>query len=946
MPMLRLFVVAALSLAATFAHVAHAVVPLTGATAVEAGGLHSCALTTGGSVKCWGNNNSGQLGNGTTTDSTAAVDVSGLTTGVAVVVTGYGHTCALTTGGGVKCWGANSWGQLGNGTTTSTLTPVDVTGLTAGVAAIAAGDYHTCAVTTGGGLKCWGSNTSGQLGNGTNTQALTAVDVTGLAAGVAAVAAGEGHTCALTSGGSVTCWGNNNWGQLGNGTTTAALTPVDVTGLTAGVVAIAAGFLHSCALTNGGGVKCWGGNRSGQLGNGTTTDALTPVDVTGLTAGVIAIAPGGGVMPTSPTFSVSHTCALTTGGGVKCWGDNSNGQLGNGTTTQALTPVDVTGLTAGAAAIAVGRLHSCALTAAGGVKCWGSGAIGNGTTGIARSAVDVTGLTAGVAAIASGGSHTCALTAAGGVKCWGSGALGNGTATQSLAPVDVTGLTAGVNAIAAGFAHSCALTNVGGVKCWGDNLSGQLGNGTTTQALTPVDVTGLTAGVAAVAAGNRHTCALTTGGGVKCWGANDSGQLGNGTTMQALTPVDVTGLTSGVAAVAAGGGHTCALTAGGAMKCWGSSSSGQVGNGTVTQALTAVDVTGLATGVVVIAAGGLHSCAVTAGSGVKCWGSNFWGQLGDPTTTGSFVPIPVNVVGLAGNVAALTAGNGHTCALTGSGGVKCWGINFSGELGNGSTAIQSTTPVDVTGLITGVGVINAGLGHTCALTTLGSVKCWGNGPQGQLGNGSAGYFPTPQVVVVTACADFTDVDPNSTFCTNVQWLRNRAVTLGCASTTQYCPGESVIRLAMAAFMNRLGTSLTGIVVSRQVASGALDPGTSPVVCATTDRTESGFQRRVSLDGVFTATAGADVGLATDPVVSFDAGATWLPVATQGQRGLVRANRWANLRSLGSFDVAPGQTWRVGLRVSRGGLPGAATLSDSGCNLRVRIDNRNGELQPF
>ncbi len=197
-----------------------------------------------------------------------------------------------------------------------------------------------------------------------------------------------------------------------------------------------------------------------------------------------------------------------------------------------------------------------------------------------------------------------------------------------------------------------------------------------------------------------------------------------------------------------------------------------------------------------------------------------------------------------------------------------------------------------------------------------------------------------------ACTSFGDVDASSPFCGNVEWLRNRAITLGCSSATLYCPNDSVLRLAMAAFMNRLGTALTAIVLPQQAMTGALDPGASPVVCATADWTETGFPRRVFLDSVFTATAIADVGLAADLVVSFDSGVTWLSINTQGQRGLVRANRWGNLRSLGNFDVAPGLGWRVGLRVNRGGLPGAATLSDSSCNLRVRIDNRNGELPPF
>ena len=342
--------------------------------------------------------------------------------------------------------------------------------------------------------------------------------------GLAAVSAGGDHTCALTTGGGAKCWGWNYWGQLGNGTTTSSLTLVDVTGLTSGVAGVSAGRDHACALTTGGGVKCWGYGSYGQLGNSATTDSSTPVDVTGLTSGVARVSAGN-----------LHTCALTTGGGVKCWGSNDSGQLGDSTTTGSNTPVDVTGLTSGVAAISAGTTHTCAVTTGGGVKCWGAG--------FGTSAVDVAGLTTDVTAISSGYAYTCVLTTGGGVKCWGDnffGQLGNGTTMDSSTPVDVTGLTSGVAAISAGELHACAVTTTGAAKCWGDNGDGQLGNGTTTSTSTPVDVMGLTSGVAAVSSGKLyHTCAVTTGGGTKCWGDNGGGQLGNGTTTNSSTPVDV-----------------------------------------------------------------------------------------------------------------------------------------------------------------------------------------------------------------------------------------------------------------------------------------------------------------------------------------------------------------------------------------------------------------------
>ncbi|MBI3786012.1 MAG: hypothetical protein HY270_21690 [Deltaproteobacteria bacterium] len=349
-------------------------------------------------------------------------------------------------------------------------------------ASLAAGDHHTCGLTLTGGVKCWGGNDKGQLGDGTTTQRLIAVYATGLTSNVTAVAAGNADTCALTAGGGLKCWGQNSFGQLGDGTTSQRLTPVDVTGLTNGVAMITTGDFHSCAVTTAGGVKCWGYNAWGRLGDGTQTNRATAVDVNGLTSGVTAVAGGG-----------EHTCALTTAGGVKCWGHNTYGQLGDGTTTQRLTPVDVNGLTSGVTAIAAGTFHTCALTSAGGVKCWGNN---------------------------------------------GFGQLGDGTTTQRLTPVGVNGLTTGVTALDASSGHTCAVTSAGGVKCWGDNSFGRLCDGTTTQRLTPVDVYGLPSAVTAVAGGTEHTCALTLAGGVECWGLNNVGRLGDGTTINHSTPVN------------------------------------------------------------------------------------------------------------------------------------------------------------------------------------------------------------------------------------------------------------------------------------------------------------------------------------------------------------------------------------------------------------------------
>ena len=327
---------------------------------------------------------------------------------------------------------------------------------------------------------------------------------------------------------------------------------------------------------------------------------LTPLfAVLTLATVILSAPPAAAATASSVSAGRSHVCALTTSGGVKCWGDNGRGQLGDGTRKERLKPVGVSGLGSGVTAISAGYVHTCALTTSGGVKCWGNnggGELGDGTTKASRTPVDVSGLSSGVTAISAGGYlHTCALTTAGGVKCWGYnyyGQLGDGTTTQRLTPVDISGLTSGVAAISAGGTyHTCALTTSGGVKCWGSNGVGQLGDGTTTERLKPVDVSRLGSGVAAISAGGRaHTCALTTSGGVKCWGANHFGQLGDGTTKNRLKPVDVSQLGIGVAAISAGYYHNCALTTSDRVKCWGWNNNGQLGDGTTKNRLRPVDV--------------------------------------------------------------------------------------------------------------------------------------------------------------------------------------------------------------------------------------------------------------------------------------------------------------------------------------------------------------------
>ncbi len=391
-----------------------------------------------------------------------------------------GATGATGTTGPTGATGAT--GATGPTGATGATGPTGATGATgssSGVPLLAAGADSTCAYTSDDGLKCWGGNAFGQLGNGTKTDSTTPVAVTGLST-VTDLAGGAEHYCAL-SGGKAYCWGNNGQGQLGDGTNTDRATPTAVSGLTGTPVGLLAGALHTCALLDDGTLWCWGYGVDGELGNGGTASSPKPVEVTGNpTPTWVALGAGG--------QQAFHTCATSLDGTTYCWGANPFGQLGDGSTTNSDVPIATSG-----------RYLN----------------------------------------LARGNSHTCGIFLSGPIDCWGwnvYGQLGDGTfGGQSTTPVAVSGPPADPVAITAGFGHTCVLTGDGEIWCWGLNANGQLGDEFTTNSDVPVQV-GLGGEAVAVAAGAYHTCAALANGQVYCWGEGGSGQLGNGHTIDSGNP--------------------------------------------------------------------------------------------------------------------------------------------------------------------------------------------------------------------------------------------------------------------------------------------------------------------------------------------------------------------------------------------------------------------------
>ncbi len=497
------------------------VVGLAGVVQVAAGLRHTLARFAGGGIAVWGDNSSGNFGNGTTGSSNVPVLVPGISNAIFVAAGTYSlairadgstwawgsngdgqlddsftdrlapvriavpavrsaslsllHAATVADDGNVWSWGFNDAGALGDGTTERSSTPLQTRGIS-GVAMVAEGGAHAVALKSDGTVWTWGDNGAGQLGNGERIFTTTAL-VPNAGGGFAAVAAGGRHSLALKSDGTVAASGNNDYGQLGDGTSVSHTTFQPVAGLT-GVAQVSAGYYHSVARKSDGTVWTWGLDYLGRLGTGPDAgDALAPAQVTSL-ANVVAISAGGG-----------HTLALRADGTVWAWGDNTYGQLGDGTTTARFLPVQVPGLT-DVVEVAAGYDHSLARKRDGSVLAWGSNYAGH---------------------------------------------LGDGTTTDHPTPARVVGLS-GVVQLSAGNSFSAALTSDGSVWMWGADFDAQLGDGTFDQQLVPERLTGLV-NVARISAGNSHTLALKSDGAVVAWGTNAFGELGDGTLADRVAPV-------------------------------------------------------------------------------------------------------------------------------------------------------------------------------------------------------------------------------------------------------------------------------------------------------------------------------------------------------------------------------------------------------------------------
>ncbi len=784
-------------------------------TEIAGGFATSCAMAASGAVWCWGLGQYGTIGDGTTANRLTPVSVVGLpagNTGLFGSTGGGAQMLVVTADGGVMGWGDNSSGQLGNGTTTSPQTTpaamlnASYSSLSFSTSSLVAGTHGITATYVGdGNFNGATSAVLSQVVNGTPT-------TTSVTASAASVMYGTAVTfTASVSASSATPAGTVQFAVDGahlgspvavsNGVATYQTAALGVAGSPHAITATFIPSDPSFEVSSGslsGGVSVTQNTTTAALAASPTTTLLggavtltatvTPASGAGPFAGTVTFYDGaaalGSAAPDGSGVATLSTSAL--GAGVHAltasYGGDANyaGATSGAVSVTVLQPTTVTLASAPAASGRLGEsvTLTASVSAASGTPAGtvtfrdGSGVLGtasltSGSASLATSALALgahsftaeygaSGLFAGSTSAALAFTVTRAAVAVALMSSVDPSIYGQSvTFTSTVTPAklgpptgtitfsDTTGDLAMVAigtsvdaslssvAIGRGGYTPCSIDGTGALQCWGYSNYGQLGDGTTTTRLKPVTV--IASGVTAVGGGLSFNCAVVSGA-VQCWGRNNFGQLGDGTYNNRSTP-DAGPIVDDPTAIGSGQGHSCVLTRSGAVQCWGYNISGQLGNGTYNDSLTAV--TPLAGGVAAMTVGYNHTCALLSTGAAQCWGYNGYGQLGDGTYNDRNTPFTLFPSG----VTKIATGGFHTCAIV-SGALQCWGRNDYGQLGNGTTT-QSSTPQTI--IASGVTDVAASYYHTCAVVS-GALQCWGRNDYGQLGDGTTTQRSSPVAV--------------------------------------------------------------------------------------------------------------------------------------------------------------------------------------------------------
>lgn len=946
-----------------------------GATDIESGNYHTCIITAGKTLKCWGINTQGQLGLGFISQNALPTELPGLQN-IKQISMGRDHSCAVDEGGQVYCWGWNSKGQLGQPiSVTNSSIPQPVSGLSNALKVVT-GDQHTCALLSSNEVKCWGFNSFGQLGNGTSSDSHLPVTVSGLANGqIVDLDSGNGdHSCAQLRtdeyNATLRCWGRNDRNQIGQQNLQSNFsTAVQSTGY-GQIEKISVGGRTNCFHNNVNVLYCFGSNAFGMLGNGSIA-ASSPFSSTVLSTrqGFIPghlddirissvsrfslvrptlslISPIGTSLETNPLIAIGITsanpinnnltqaklngsavsgltrngnllsgqlnlpliagenvlevsiqdtrgniglfktilkyspqldptkpvkvatsgltsCYVTGEGYVWCWGSNQSGQLGVDNIRHSSTPIKNRYLK-NIESISIASNALCAVDRDRNVSCWGDnfkGQLGSEDYDRRKRSFPVkVNLTKPFIKIVAGVDIFCAVNTDSTLTCWGDtpfNMLGN--TFYNYRPTQHPTLS-NVKDIAFGLYHTCIIKNDNSVWCGGHNSGGQLGLGTFSERENLTPVVGIT-GAKQLSLARDNSCVTTYSNQTYCWGANGSFQIGAGSTHTTYgnpLPVLVT-IAPDAKTIHGGERSVCTVNFDDSLTCWGQNSHGEIGNSNYNLVKDGYTHTNLA--LLDFSMSISTACALTVNQEVLCWGSNLIGQSGTPINT-KYVNVPTEVLphtSIFQDLSSLVAGQVNTCMKM-NGETHCWGNNEQAQLGFPTDNFAEFYPAKLTGLenvshtsigytlichvipsgqavcsgintfgqagvnpqvtqrvnvpqiisgLSNVYKVEAGLDSACAVKNDGTVWCWGNNTEGQLGNGN--YLPThlpQQVIGLTnvvevslamrgshACARTNE---NNVYC----WGSNPNGQLGTISVP-----KSNVPLQVARFINSSSISL-------------------------------------------------------------------------------------------------------------------------------------------
>jgi alpha-tubulin suppressor-like RCC1 family protein len=726
---------------------------------IATGNWHSLGIKSDGTLWAWGQNSTGQLGDGTTTNRTSPVQI-GTDNTWSKIAAGGTHSLGIKSDGTLWAWGRNGTGQLGDGTITAKLAPVQI-GVATDWSQISGGQSHSLGIKDDGTLWAWGRNNIGQLGDGTTTQRTTPRQI-GTATNWSQVDAGNDFSMGLKSDGTRWGWGTNN-GAFGDCGITHSTTPRQTDALT-NWIKIAAGYSYGLGLKSDGTLWGWGTNSSGQLGDGTIIDKSCPTQV------------GTETNWSNISAGYAHSLGVKSDGTLWAWGRNLEGQLGDGTTTERRLPVFIWWTDNFHAKtwsrIDAGGYHSMGIRGDGTLWVWGlntDGQLGDGsviqrnrpvkthqpvinstkTVLIFGTAADFIGITDGQEVCS--GSGTITLTAdnitTGVFSGVGVTDNANGTATFNPATAGVGDhsisyqVNVGFVQVAAGQNHSLGIRSDGSLWAWGFNGNGELGDGTTTNRQTPVIIGGGT--WSQIAAGMTHSLGIKSDGTLWAWGSNIVGELGDGTTINRTLPVQI-GTASDWIQISAGGYYSLGLKSDGTLWGWGGNGSGTLGDGTST-GRTSPAQTGTDTWSQ-IAAGRNHGLGIKSDGTLWAWGENFAGAIGDGTTTGpKYTPVQIGT----DTWSKIAAGRFHSLGIKNNGTLWAWGYNNYGQLGDGTTTTRYS-PVQIASSTTWSQIASTNY-HSMGVRTDGYIFTWGYNNRGQLGAGTTTNRLSPQTLYDGCC---------------------------------------------------------------------------------------------------------------------------------------------------------------------------------------------------